>query len=183
MSREFADEEPQLDFAARFILDEIGIEFEDPDADKLDNIVEQYGTTFPKTADFSHLARLTLPEVRAEDDPDAALVAWLSHEEGLFRRLERRIIAARLEKGFDDDNGTSVDAFIRFSLNFQTRRNLRMGYSLANHLEAVFSTYNIAYARGAVTENNHRPDFLFPSVEAYQAAPKIGASCFDDARS
>ena len=29
--------------------------------------------------------------------PDAALVAWLGHEEALFRRLERRIVAARIE--------------------------------------------------------------------------------------
>ena len=64
---ELADRE--LDYAARFILDEIGIEFEDPDADKLDSIVERYGTDFPPTAEFSHLARLTLPEVSAEDDP------------------------------------------------------------------------------------------------------------------
>ncbi len=177
VSREFADEEPELDFAARFILDEIGIEFEDPDTDKLDSIVEQYGTSFPKTADFSQRARLTLPEVRAEDDPDAALLAWLSHEEALFRRLERRIVAARLGQGFDVDNGSGVDDFIKFSLSVQNRRKARMGYSLENHLEAVFHAYELSYVRGAVTENNHRPDFLFPSAEAYQSAPETGSPC------
>ena len=74
VSREFSDDEPELDFAARFILDEIGVEFEEPEADKLDSIIDKFGTTFPKTAEFSDLARLTLPQVSAEDDPDAALI-------------------------------------------------------------------------------------------------------------
>lgn len=49
-----------------------------------------------------------------------------------------------------------------------------MGRSLENHLEAVFQAHEIAYVRGAVTENNHRPDFLFPSAEAYRTAPESG---------
>ena len=137
VSREFSDEEPELDFAARFILDEIGVEFEEPEADKLDSIIERFGTTFPKTAEFSDLARLTLPEVRAEDDPDAALIAWLDHEEALFRRLERKVVSSRIEAGFVDDSGTDVDGFISFSLSVQNRRKSRMGHSLENHLAAV----------------------------------------------
>ena len=46
-----------------------------------------------------------------------------------------------------------------------------MGHSLEHHLEAIFKAFGIAYDRGKVTENNHRPDFLFPSAEAYRAAP------------
>ena len=178
VSREVTDEEPELDFAARFILDEIGIEFEEPDADRLDTIIERFGSEFPKTAEFSDLARLTLPEVRAEDDPDMALVAWLSHEEALFRRLERRIVSTRLEEGFFDESGTTdVDGFIRFSLSVQNRRKSRMGLSLEHHLEAIFRAYEIAFARGVVTENNQRPDFLFPSEEAYRNAPETGHAC------
>ena len=178
VSREFADHEPELDFAARFILDEIGIEFEEPDANRLDGIIERYGLAFPKTAEFSDLARLTLPDVRAEDDPDTALVAWLSHEEALFRRLERRIVATRLEEGFVDGSGaTDVDGFIQFSLSVQNRRKSRMGQSLEHHLEAVFRAYNVVYVRGAETENRQKPDFLFPSEAVYRAAPETGYSC------
>ena len=177
MSREFDDDERELGFAARFILDEIGIEFEEPDADGLDSIIDRFGTAFPKTVEFSDLARRTLPEVRAEDDPDIALVAWIDHEEALFRRLERRIVATRLEEGFIDGNGTDVDGFMRFSLSVQNRRKSRMGHSLEHHLEGVFRAYNIAYVRGAVTENNQKPDFLFPSKEAYRAAPETGYAC------
>ena len=174
VSREFSDEEPELDFAARFILDEIGIEFEEPDADKLDSVIAKFGTTFPKTAEFSDLARLTLPEVRAEDDPDAALIAWLDHEEALFRRLERRIVSSRIEAGFTNQDGTDVDGFISFSLSVQNRRKSRMGHSLENHLAAVLRAHDIRHVRGAVTEHNHKPDFLFPDLETYQAAPAEG---------
>ncbi len=178
VSREIADDEPDLDFAARFILDEIGVEFEEPDADRLDSIIDRYGVVFPRTVQFANLARLTLPDIRAEDDPDTALVAWLSHEEALFRRLERRVVATRLEEGFVDDSGTiDVDGFIRFSLSVQNRRKARMGQSLEHHLEAIFQAYDIAHVRGAVTENNQRPDFLFPSEEAYRSAPETGYAC------
>ena len=178
VSREVADDGPKLDFAARFILDEIGIEFEEPDADRLDTIIDRFGMEFPRTMEFSDLARLTLPEVRAEDDPDMALVTWLSHEEALFRRLERRIVAEQIEQGFHAHHGvTDVDGFIRFSLSVQNRRKSRMGQSLEHHLEAVFRAHQIAYVRGAVTENNQRPDFLFPSEEAYRAAPDAGYAC------
>ncbi|WP_341236209.1 type II restriction endonuclease [uncultured Sulfitobacter sp.] len=174
VSREFSDAEPELDFAARFILDEIGVEFEEPEADKLDSIIEKFGTTFPKTAEFSDLARLTLPEVRAEDDPDAALIAWLDHEEALFRRLERKVVSSRIEAGFVDDTGTDVDGFISFSLSVQNRRKSRMGHSLENHLAAVLRAHDIRHVRGAMTEHKHKPDFLFPDLETYQAAPAEG---------
>lgn len=174
VSREFSDEEPELDFAARFILDEIGVEFEEPEADKLDSIIDRFGTTFPKTAEFSDLARLTLPEVRAEDDPDAALIAWLDHEEALFRRLERRVVSSRIEAGFTSVDGTDVDGFISFSLSVQNRRKSRMGHSLENHMAAVLRAHDIQHVRGAITEHKHKPDFLFPDLETYQAAPADG---------
>ena len=174
VSREFSDEEPELDFAARFILDEIGVEFEEPEADKLDSIIDRFGTTFPKTAEFSDLARLTLPEVRAEDDPDAALIAWLDHEEALFRRLERRVVSSRIEAGFTSAYGTDVDGFISFSLSVQNRRKSRMGHSLENHMAAVLRAHDIRHVRGAVTEHKHKPDFLFPDLETYHAAPADG---------
>ena len=176
-SRQLTGNEPELDFAARLILDEIGVEFEEPEAERFDGIIERFGETFPKTAEFSDLARSTLPEVRVRDDPDEALVAWLSREEALFRRLERRIIGSRLHEGFVCQGEADVDVFIKFSLSVQNRRKARMGQSLENHLEAVFQAYGIKYVRGAVTESNHKPDFLFPSAEAYQSAPATGFGC------
>ena len=170
VSREASEDAPELDFAAYFILEEIGVEFDDPDAGTLDGFIDHLGNSFPTTAEFSALARRTLPEVAPEDDPDAAVLAWLDREEALFRRLERRIVAERLEQGFVGPAGTDVDGFVKFSLSVQNRRKSRMGHSLENHLEAVFQAFRLAFVRGAVTEHNHRPDFLFPSIETYRAA-------------
>ena len=173
--RSFAETGPDMDFAAHFILDELGIEFEDSNASSLDALLEPLGDRFPPTADLSRLARETLHEVSPLDDPDAALLAWLSHEEALFRRLERRIVSNRLERGFFDASGADVDGFISFSLSVQNRRKSRMGHSLEHHLEAVFVAHGVRYVRGAVTESRQKPDFLFPSLEAYATAPAVGA--------
>ncbi len=170
VSREVKKDEPEMDFAARFILDELGIEFEEPEADKLDNIIERFGFEFPTTAEVSQTARLTLPEISAEDDPDFALLARLDHEEALFRRLERKIVAERLGRGFMNDDGADVDGFISFSLSVQNRRKSRMGHSLENHIAAVLDTYKIQYDHGSITENKHKPDFLFPGSVYYKTA-------------
>ena len=174
--RGFAERGPDIGFAAHFILDELGIEFDDPNASSLDTIIDHLGTRFPPTAELSKLARETLRETSPLDDPDAALLAWLSHEEALFRRLERRIVSNRLERGFFDIGGADVEGFIGFSLSVHNRRKSRMGHSLEHHLEAVFIAHEVRYVRGAVTENRQKPDFLFPSLEAYKAAPTNDAT-------
>lgn len=163
------DNDSTLDFAARFVLDELGIEFEDPNANSLDSIIERFGFEFPKTKEFSALARLTLPDVSAEDAPDLALVAWLDHEEAMFRRLERRIVSARIQQGFVGAEGADVDGFLSFSLSVQNRRKSRMGQSFEHHLAAVFDASEVEYVKGGRTERNNKPDFLFPGQAAYAA--------------
>ena len=168
-----ADQSAEIDFAARYILDELGIEPEEPEADRLDSLIEPFGLQFPTTRVFSDLARSSLPEVSAADDPDLALIDWMDREEQLFRRLERRIVAARIGDGFRaadgaDVNGADVDGFLSFSLSVQNRRKARAGQALENHLEAVFLAQGIRYARGAETENRNKPDFLFPGQAEYR---------------
>jgi len=158
----------KLDFISRLILDEIGIEFEDPDANSLDTIIERYGTSFPSTAEFSDLARLTLPEVNARDDADAALMAWLNHEEALFRRLEKKIVSERIQQGFVEDGTVDVDGFIKYSLGVQNRRKARMGRSFENQLRAVFDAFAVRYDEQVITEKGKKPDFIFPGKEQYE---------------
>jgi len=174
-ARSMAAEERKLGFSERFILECLGIELDESETERLDESIGKFGLTFPSTREFSAFVRRDLPETGAEKDPDDALIRWLTHEEALFRRLERRIVSQRLQEGFVKGSGVDVDAFLRFSLSVQNRRKSRMGYSLENHLETIFKTFNVAYVRGARTEHNHRPDFLFPSSEAYWAAPARGS--------
>lgn len=160
-------ESPELGFAARYILDELGIEPEEPEADLLDRLVEPFGLVFPTTRAFSELARASLPETSARDDPDAALVQWMDREEQLFRRLERRIVADRIGGGFQSPAAVDVEGFLSFSLSVQNRRKSRAGLALENHLEALFGAQGIRYVRGGETENRNRPDFLFPGAAEY----------------
>jgi len=162
-----SDEVGELDFVIRYLLDEIGIEYEDPTANDLDTIIDRFGLSFPKTKVFSDLARSTLPEVNALDNPDAALIAWLSHEEAMFRRLEKRIVSTRIQDGFLVDEEADVDSFIKFSLSVQNRRKSRMGHSLENHISAVFDAHDVNYSSQVRTEKGKRPDYIFPGKNEY----------------
>ena len=166
VSREIEEEEIELGFAARFILDELGIETEPHDSEELDTFIERFGESFPTTKEFSQLARESLPGIDSRDDPDAALVHWLDREEALFRRLERRVVAGRLEVGFVDGDDIDVDGFLRFSLSVQNRRKSRMGHSLEHHLAKVFDDHQLAYVQHAITEHGNRPDFFVPKFGA-----------------
>jgi hypothetical protein len=162
------DREAELDFAARYILDELGIEFEEPEADRLDTLIEPFGLAFPKTRILSEIARRSLPATLPMDAPDEALVAWMEREEQLFRRLERRVVDARLRSGFMAGEGADVDGFLSFSLSVQNRRKSRAGHALENHLEALFTAHKLRFALGVETENRNKPDFLFPGQSEYR---------------
>nr|WP_246404191.1 type II restriction endonuclease [Novosphingobium sediminicola] len=86
----------------------------------------------------------------------------------MFRQLERRIVAKRINDGFNSNGHADVDGFIAFSLSVQNRRKARVGHALENHLEAIFKAHSIRYARGAQTENRNKPDFLFPGQDEYR---------------
>lgn len=164
-----------LDFVSNYVLEEIGIEPEEPEAERLDRALEQFNQTFPTSRVMSELARSTLEHVDPVEDPDGALLAWIEFEEALFRRLERRIVAARLEAGFISDGSADVEGFLQFSLSVQNRRKSRMGLSLENHIEAVLKALGIRYDRGARTEGRSKPDFLFPGAAEY-ADPEFEAA-------
>lgn len=164
------DNDRELDFAARYILDELGIEIEEPDADRLDGLLEQFGDAFPTTREFSSFARDTLEGCNPIEDPDETLLSWMSHEEALFRRLERKIVSDRLTTGFSGEGSVDVDGFLKFSLSVQNRRKSRVGYALENHLEAILIAHGIRYQRGAETEHRAKPDFLFPGAAEYHDA-------------
>ena len=166
--KQIEDATGQTDFAVRYILDELGLEPEEPETDFLDIMLSRYGGKFPGTMEFSRFARETLSNISPEDDPDAALLSWLNQEEILFRRLERQMVAKRLQVGFINDGDADIDGFLAYSLSVQNRRKSRAGLSLENHLEEIFKILNISYARGVVTENKQKPDFVFPGQREYR---------------
>lgn len=162
------ENDPKIDFAVRYILEELGIEIEEPDSIQLDNVLEPYfNTGFPPTREFSLLARNSTTDVCSVENPDIALMAWIEQEEKLFKRLERHLVQEKLNKGFSPTGNTDVEGFLKFSLSVHNRRKSRAGHSLENHIEEILCQNNIYNSRGKVTENRSRPDFLFPSIECY----------------
>ncbi len=160
----------QSEFLTRLILEIIGVEFEDPDANAIEEIIRPFVklAKFPPTKEFSARARLTLPEVRAQDDPDSALDAWLLHEDKMFRALEQNLISERLKLGFVSEDGLAdVESFLGFSGTIRQRRFSRMGLSLEHHLAAAFDAFGLSYSRTSETENRTKPDFLFPGQNEY----------------
>ena len=151
------DKERSVSVAEATILEELGVEVRRDNEVWLDTILKKFDGVFPSTLNFSEFARISCPEdVSPIVEPDAALMAWIEHEEMLFRTLERFIVQRQLDVGFE-----SVDHFISFSLSVQNRRKSRVGYALEHHLAAVMSAQKLPYGRQVVTENRATAEFFF----------------------
>ncbi|ALK30280.1 type II restriction endonuclease [Burkholderia plantarii] len=168
---ELETEQDRIEFASRFILENIGVTIEISQDNYLEEMLKRFLGSFPTTREFSAYARSTLKDLEPKESPDAVLMAWMEREEILFRTLERYLIADRLSQGFADNANTEsrvdVDGFLSFSLSVQNRRKSRVGLALENHLEFLFKECDIRHTRTAVTENKAKPDFIFPGDGEY----------------
>lgn len=129
--------------------------------------LENLDVDFPSSEVMSEAARAIEDKVynHAKDilyNPDKKIIDWTNMEYTLFRALEHARYGEILKKGFQ-----SVDEFVRVANMVLNRRKSRAGKSLEHHLSAIFDYNEIDYSSQAVTEGNKRPDFLFPSQEAY----------------
>lgn len=156
-----------LSFAAIKVLEDIGIEVEDPQPNAFGQLIETFGLNFPPTALLSQFARDTLMDVDPVSAPDDTLLAWVEHEEALFRHMEKQVLAERLKAGFVNESEVDVDGFLKFSLSVQNRRKSRAGYAFGHHIEAILTANSIVFKREATTEKRNAADFLFPSEEDY----------------
>ena len=125
---------------------------------------------FPASAEMSHAARVIQYQVYlnrslAVKDPDSVLLRWADQEYTLFRAIEHARYGDIVARGF-----ASVDDFVVMANQVLNRRKSRAGKSLEHHLSAIFDENRIQYTAQAVTEGNKKPDFLFPSQEAYHNA-------------
>jgi hypothetical protein len=97
------------------------------------------------------------------DNPDEQLIERRRIEYDIFLLVEEFHVLDIIRKGF----GT-VDEFIALANSVSNRRKSRAGKSLELHLEHLFVEHGLRhFATQAVTEGNKKPDFLFPSAEAY----------------
>lgn len=104
--------------------------------------------------------------VKHSVDPDEQLIDRRRVEYDIFLLVEELHVLDIIRKGF----GT-VDEFIALANSVSNRRKSRAGKSLELHLEHLFIEHGLRhFATQAVTEGNKKPDFLFPSAEAYHDA-------------
>lgn len=163
---ELETEQDRIGFAARVVLEQIGVTVETEESSYLDQMLAKFGSCLPETHEFSAYARSTVSDLSALDDPDAALMAWMDREEILFRTLEKYLLGEGLQ-GLIGGNEARSGSFTELVDTTLHRRRLRMESSLQNHLEHIFSNHKISYTRNGVTEDGMRPDFIFPGDMQY----------------
>lgn len=122
---------------------------------------------FPSSEEMSAAARHIQDLVYNHADfvcsnPDRKLLDWTDVEFRLFRALEYARYGDMITHGF-----SSVEDFIAIANQVLNRRKSRAGKSLEHHLAALFDGNSLRYESQAITEGNKKPDFLFPSQNAY----------------
>lgn len=163
--------EQEIVLPIRMLLEDVGIEIDDPASHSqalLDLLLARFPNGFPKSKEFSQLARELIPGDPI-DEPDTTLMLWLEQEELLFRTYERFEVAKKLDIGFGAQ-GNDVEDFIQFSLSVQNRRKSRVGFAFENHLNKIFTLHSLKFEQGSsklTTENKAKPDFIFPNFSAY----------------
>lgn len=100
-----------------------------------------------------------------QTSPDRKLISWSEIEYRLFRAIENDRYGTFVTNGF-----VSVDDFIEKANMVLNRRKSRAGKSLEHHLAAIFSGNKLQFEGQVVTEGNKKPDFIFPSSNAYHDA-------------
>ena len=98
-------------------------------------------------------------------NPDGSIIGWIEKEYSLLRSIEQERYGQIIRNGF-----TSVDDFMAMAKTVQNRRKSRAGKSLEHHLAAIFEQNGIKFTAQGRTEGNKKPDFLFPSEQAYHDA-------------
>jgi hypothetical protein len=93
---------------------------------------------------------------------DERLLARRECEFAMFRSIEEMHVLPRLKQGF-----TSVDEFVEYSHSINNRRKSRSGRSLELHVGEILREERVPFSHGQISEGNKKPDFIFPSVEAY----------------
>ena len=123
---------------------------------------------FPVTFDLALNARRcyngshNITDQKIKSKPDEILLNWLIAEFDLFKSIENDRYAERIKNPF-----VSVEELINFANTILNRRKSRAGKSLEHHLSEIFSKVELKYEAQVVTEENKRPDFIFPDAVSY----------------
>lgn len=123
---------------------------------------------FPTTLELSTNSRncynsaFRITQNKIKREPDKYLLSWIGAEFQLFKEFENNRYSNIIKTPFED-----VEQLIIFANTILNRRKSRAGKSLEHHLSEVFNSFDLQYSTQAITEENKKPDFLFPQSLAY----------------
>lgn len=135
------------------------------------NFIDTLTVDFPPTIEVATNARncyngtYNITESIIKRNPDKQILGWLDAEFQLFKTLENDRYSEIIKTPFK-----SVENLVEIANTILNRRKSRAGRSLEHHLAQVFDTFSLKYAPQATTEGKKKPDFIFPSEEAYKSS-------------
>lgn len=130
--------------------------------------VQSLQIDFPPTIDLANNARTcfvssyNITHNQIKSNPDKELLNWLEAEYALFKTIENDRYSELIRTPFE-----SVEELVKSANTILNRRKSRAGKSLEHHLEEIFKISELIFQTQVTTENNKKPDFLFPNIEAY----------------
>ncbi len=137
-----------------------------------DQFIESLTIDFPPTFDLAIGARnmffkaFGLNKDSVLNNPDKELLNWITTEYDLFKTIENSRYREIIQTPFPN-----VDELIKTANTILNRRKSRAGKSLEHHLSEVFNIWQLSYTSQGVTEENKKPDFIFPNIETYYSEP------------
>ena len=94
---------------------------------------------------------------------DDVLLDWVKTEFDLFKAMEDKVYTPMLKTPFE-----SVNQFVEAANQLLNRRKSRAGKSLEHHLASIFTASDLIFEEQVVTEDNKKPDFIFPNGKCYK---------------
>lgn len=113
----------------------------------------------------TELAREAARNVPRSVPVDRRLMLRHECEFALFKVVEEHHLLPAIGSGF-----AFVADFLTLAQTTLQRRKARAGRSLEIQLRLILDEEAVAYTAQAETEPGHRPDFIFPSLDAYRSA-------------
>jgi len=127
-------------------------------------------TDFPASADLAYNARncfinsYNITDNAIKNNPDENILNWIDAEFQLFKVFENDRYRERIEEPFK-----SVEELVNCANTILNRRKSRAGRSLEHHLAEVFNKFSLKYESQVITEENKKPDFIFPDSISYHS--------------
>lgn len=130
--------------------------------------VESIKIDFPPSIDLAiharecYMSSYRVSEMAVKMRPDENLLNWIGAEYELFKVFENDRYKELISTPFK-----TVYDFINTANSILNRRKSRAGKSLEHHLAEVFRISELKFDEQVITEQNKKPDFIFPDSISY----------------